>query len=144
MGNDSLLWKKLNRKGHTVFLENDISWIKDQDAYNVHQINYITKLSEWRENLADSANYEKTLHIDMPLQVLEHRWDLILVDSPRGFGQNPGRLSSIYYAAKLAYAHPNTAVAVHDINRPAERAATEKFFYPSDTVSYTHLRAHET
>ncbi|KAL6659681.1 hypothetical protein ACP70R_002510 [Stipagrostis hirtigluma subsp. patula] len=64
----------------------------------------------------------------LPREVLDARWDVVVVDGPSGAGpEEPGRMGTIYTAAALARAAAAAAggsqvdVAVHDVDRTVER-----------------------
>ncbi|GJM98863.1 hypothetical protein PR202_ga15910 [Eleusine coracana subsp. coracana] len=62
----------------------------------------------------------------LPREVLETRWDLVVVDGPSGGApEEPGRMGTIYTAAALARAAVGSGevvdVAVHDVDRTVER-----------------------
>lgn len=63
----------------------------------------------------------------LPREVLDARWDVVVVDGPSGAGpEEPGRMGTIYTAAALARAAAAAGggevdVAVHDVNRTVER-----------------------
>jgi uncharacterized protein (TIGR01627 family) len=66
----------------------------------------------------------------LPREVLDARWDVVLVDGPSGAGpEDPGRMGTIYTAAALAHASAAAEgegaaqldVAVHDVDRTVER-----------------------
>jgi hypothetical protein len=125
-GHDSVFWEKVNRKGRTVFLEDNPLWAertqKQLRRAQVHCVQYSTRRSEWRDMLVD----EKMLAMDLPSEVAESRWDVILVDGPTGFDdETPGRMKSIYAASRLASL--GTRVFVHDCERPVENAFTNRY-----------------
>ncbi|WVZ51811.1 hypothetical protein U9M48_002921 [Paspalum notatum var. saurae] len=63
----------------------------------------------------------------LPREVLDARWDVLVVDGPSGAAlDEPGRMGAIYTAAALARAAAGGAgepvdVAVHDVDRTIER-----------------------
>ncbi|CAO2141681.1 unnamed protein product [Urochloa humidicola] len=65
----------------------------------------------------------------LPREVLDARWDVVVVDGPSGAApEEPGRMGAIYTAAALARASAAAAageaavdVAVHDVDRTVER-----------------------
>lgn len=125
-GHDSVFWEKVNRRGHTVFLEDDTEWAARSRARlrrsQVHLVHYGTQRRLWRELLDD----EDRLAMELPDEVLSRHWDVIVVDAPAGFDDTtPGRMKSIYAASRLA--RPGTRVFVHDCERPVEDAFTSKY-----------------
>ena len=61
----------------------------------------------------------------LPREVLDARWDVVVVDRPSGAApEEPGRMGTIYTAAALARAVAGgeaVDVAVHDVDRTVER-----------------------
>ena len=125
-GHDSVFWEKVNRNGRTVFLEDNPLWAertqKQLRRSTIHHVQYSTRRSEWRYLLDD----EQALAMDLPSEITESCWDVILVDGPAGFAdETPGRMKSIYAASQLA--GPGTRIFVHDCERPVEDAFTNRY-----------------
>lgn len=125
-GHDSVFWEKVNRHGHTAFVEDDPEWAGRARAQlvraQVHLVRYGTQRRFWRELLDD----EDGLAMELPDDVLDRHWDVIIVDAPAGFDDTtPGRMKSIYAASRLA--RPGTRVFVHDCERPVEDAFASKY-----------------
>ncbi len=124
-GNDSRIWTKLNKGGETVFLEDNeqrISAIKGKNPKcRIEKVCYWTKVGHWRQEIQSPD-----LLLDLPSDVAQGQWDIIYVDAPTGFNDDcPGRLQSIYTAAKLA--GPNTKIFIHDCDRQVEMEAIKQF-----------------
>ena len=117
-GLDSNIWRLANKDGLTIFLEDNIKWINDDD--DVYKITYSTKLTQADELLLEyQNNITKNLEIDLPDIVKNIKWDIILVDAPAGNKDHfPGRMQSIYAASKLR--NKKTEVLVHDCDRYVE------------------------
>ena len=103
LGNDSQFWASLNRRGRTIFLEDNEYWYKvilQRDPFiRAYLVNYQTRRSQWQE-LLDTPDL---LIMSLPEEIQMTSWDIILVDGPNGFNDdNPGRMKSIYLASKLA------------------------------------------
>ncbi len=71
---------------------------------------------------------------DLPPEVRDTEWDVVLVDAPRGTRwYRPGRMKSIYTASVLA--DPSGGdVFVHDCHRRVEREASDRFLGPEQLV----------
>lgn len=133
-GNDSPVWEHLNRSGHTAFIEDDPEWAerarRSLSAAKVHVVSYGTTVSEWRDLLARPGD----LTMDLPPEVAGQKWDVIVVDGPAGHKDHlPGRMKSIYNAARLAA--PGGMVLVHDAERPAESVYAARFLGSRGTAS---------
>lgn len=142
VGNDSNLWEVLNDAGLTIFLEDDeqtrneaISKFPDLLIYPV---NYPHLISDWKSMLADlgNGNIDNLVIPDLPREVGELSWDLILVNGPCGSlewsmkhrkREPPGRMSALYSASVLIR-KPGGVVYVHDNERQVESTFTKYLF----------------
>ncbi len=126
LGNDSMFWLKLNRGGVTVFLEDNINWLqyitkKSKDLITF-QVNYNTKITDWRMLLESPSLLDMTL----PENVEKEDWNVIFVDAPvGGEGQHAGRMQSIYLASRLI--KNSCDIFVHDCNRVVEDIYCNKY-----------------
>jgi glucuronoxylan 4-O-methyltransferase len=125
LGNDSMLWSRLNRGGNTVFIEDDATWFQkviERTGLTAYLVDYGTRRNQWEDLLESPAQLEMTF----PAQVEEVRWDVILVDGPAGWKDfMPGRMKSIYQSSRLMR-NPGD-VFVHDCDRPVEIAYCDRF-----------------
>ena len=126
LGNDSDYWNRLNRNGLTIFLEDNEKWMEKITSrinnIKAFKVDYKTKRKNWKE-LLDSPDL---LDLELPDEVANNKWDVILVDAPAGWsGNKPGRMKSIFLSSKLI----NKAgdVFVHDCNRQVEDIYSNKF-----------------
>jgi uncharacterized protein (TIGR01627 family) len=124
LGRDTPLWKMANPGGATVFLENVQEWVdysnENSPGTEVYKVSYSTKRTEWKTIQDDRSR----LLMDLPSQVTDRHWDIILVDSPGGvFDNDPGRMQSIYTATQLKPKH----IFLHDCNRQIEKFYFRKF-----------------
>lgn len=137
VGNDSRLWMDHNREGRTAFLEDNEHWLKavrkkipDIEAYLVH---YHTKRKDWQHWL--KAERVKGLMLELPPELLLIKWDIIFVDGPEGWSDDkPGRMRSIYTAAKLAHRSTDCDVFVHDCDRAVESFYSHRFLLDENIV----------
>ncbi|CAA7037282.1 unnamed protein product [Microthlaspi erraticum] len=76
---------------------------------------------------------------DLPQEVHNIKWDVIVVDGPHGNDlEAPGRMGSIYTAAVLARkgsSNSTTDVFVHDVHRTAEKWLSWEFLCQENQVS---------
>ncbi|VVB05136.1 unnamed protein product [Arabis nemorensis] len=163
---ETLLWKSLNHKGRTVFVEENRYYAAYYEEIHpeidVFDVQYTTKAQEARELVAaakEAAGNEcrpvqnllfsdcKLGLNDLPNHVYDLDWDVILVDGPRGdVNEGPGRMSSIFTAAVLARSkkggNPKTHVFVHDYYRDVERLCGDEFLCRENLVESNDLLAH--
>lgn len=164
---ETLLWNALNHHGRTVFIDENryyAAYIEEKhpeiEAYDVQ---YTTKISELndlitsvREQVRNECRPVQNLLFsdckiglnDLPNQLYELDWDIILVDGPRGYWpEGPGRMSAIFTAGVLARSkkggNRKTHVFVHDYKRKVERVSSEEFLCKENLVkSSKDLLAH--
>lgn len=164
---ETLLWNALNHHGRTVFIDENryyAAYVEEKfpeiEAYDVQ---YTTKISELKElitSVREQTRNEcrpvqnllfsdcKIGLNDLPNQLYELDWDVILVDGPRGYWpEGPGSISAIFTAGVLARSkkggNHKTHVFVHDYNREVERVSSEEFLCKENLVkSSNDLLAH--
>ena len=127
VGRDSALWIDLNVGGRTAFIEHEPEWIAETrrrlPAAEVVQVRYRTRARWWRLYLLRPARLWMD---DLPPAITATAWDVVFVDSPQGYRPHtPGRMKSIYSAARLAA--PGADVLVHDTDRRIERVYADRF-----------------
>ncbi|KAK1436666.1 hypothetical protein QVD17_02448 [Tagetes erecta] len=147
LGHDSPMWAALNHGGRTVFLEEDKSWIsqiqsKFQNLETYHVV-YDTKVAT-ASDLMDIgqrddckvvedprvSKCELSLKGNLPDEVYDVEWDLIMVDAPTGYhDEAPGRMKAIYTAGLMGRnrADGETDVFVHDVDRTVEDKFSKAF-----------------
>ena len=146
LGDDSHLWQEVNSDGKNIFLEDDADWISrfEDSGLDIRKVNYKTQIKDVNEIGFD----EKILSLDLPEDIRETEWDLILVDAPLGHGpptpgspwentpgrpfKGPGRMSSIYEASRLV--KKNGHVIVDDMGRHVE------FLYSMNFLGQKNLK----
>jgi len=146
LGDDSHLWHEVNSEGKNIFLEDDSEWISrfEDSGLDIRKVNYKTQIKDVNEIGFD----EKILSLDLPEDIRETEWDLILVDAPLGHGpptpgspwentpgrpfKGPGRMSSIYEASRLV--KKNGHVVVDDMSRHVE------FLYSMNFLGQKNLK----
>jgi len=138
MGRDSSLWITINEQGTTIFLEDNQEWFdrisQENPQINAYLVTYNTQRRQWQELL--NRNDEAKLLLDLPDVIKEVKWDLIFVDAPEGWSdEKPGRMKSIFTAAKLAHDSKNCHVFVHDCNRNVEAVYCDKFLCADNLIS---------
>ena len=128
LGNDSVFWHRLNSVGKTVFLEESEWWLGKVQDLNPDLLAYIVKYdtnrTQWRDLLYSPHKLEMQ---DLPPQVKNESWDVILVDAPTGSSDDcPGRMKSIYLAFQLVTS--GSSIFVHDCDREIEKTYCDHFF----------------
>ena len=138
VGRDSSLWITINGQGTTVFLEDNPIWF-DRISLEIPQIDaylviYNTQRNQWLELL--NRNIEGELLLELPKEITDIKWDIIFVDAPEGWSdEKPGRMKSIFTAAKLAHSSKDCVVFVHDCDRQVEAIYSKKFLYSENLIS---------
>ncbi|KAJ0239735.1 Glucuronoxylan 4-O-methyltransferase-like protein [Hirschfeldia incana] len=151
-----LMLSSLNTRGVTVILEDEPSEIMTPNNTRVYSLKYhqmevkntYKLLRHARSNPACAPNMNQQhqgssdcmLKLkDLPEEVHNIKWDVIVVDGPRGDGlEAPGRMGSIYTAAVLARSgssNSTTDVFVHDVQRTAEKWFSWEFLCQENQVS---------
>lgn len=138
LGNDSELYMKMNPKGINIFIETDIEWIKkaskkipvDNIIHHVFQTSVEKSLQNKCTSPYIFSNY---LHL--------HDWDVIIVDAPKGWCNDmAGREIPIRESSSiLKKTNSKVDVFVHDVDRPLEKMACDKYF-PSTASKLTYDR----
>ncbi|XP_023764957.1 glucuronoxylan 4-O-methyltransferase 1 [Lactuca sativa] len=147
LGFDSPMWATLNHGGRTVFLEEDKSWIQQiqskfptLESYHVVYDTKVARAAELMEigkreecNVVGDprvSGCELAMKGNLPEEVYEVEWDLIMVDAPTGYhDEAPGRMKAIYTAGLMARNREEgeTDVFVHDVNRVVEDEFSKVF-----------------
>ncbi|KAK9067037.1 hypothetical protein SSX86_014361 [Deinandra increscens subsp. villosa] len=164
---ETLLWNALNHYGRTVFIDENryyAAYMEEKypeiEAYDVQYTTKISELNELVASVREQSHNEcrpvqnllfsdcKIALNDLPNQLYELDWDVILVDGPRGYWpEGPGTISAIFTAGVLARSkkggNHKTQVFLHNYNREVERVASEEFLCKENLVkSSKDLLAH--
>eukprot|EP01018_Ginkgo_biloba_P006539 Gb_35413 [translate_table: standard] len=165
LGHESFLWRILNFGGRTVFLDESENWInrleEKHPEMEAYQVEYTTKVSESNQLLALAKDQRRTdcrpvqnllfsdckLAInDLPNEIYDIGWDVILIDGPRGyFSGAPGRMSAIFTAAVFGRSKKqakSTDIFVHDSDREVEKVYSNQFLCRENLVSSQVMLAH--
>jgi glucuronoxylan 4-O-methyltransferase len=142
VGRDSALWMDANAGGTTVFLESIRAWAdysrEHVPGITVHEVHYRTLRGLWPLYRRIPALLSMG---GLPASVTRARWDVILVDAPKGTRwYKPGRMKSVYTARALAA--PGADIFVHDCHRPVEREASDFFLDPGHLVAEVDTLRH--
>ncbi|CAF2149709.1 probable methyltransferase At1g27930 [Brassica rapa] len=151
-----LMLSSLNTRGITVIIDDESSKIMTPNNTRVYSLKYhqmevkntYKLLRHARSNPSCAPNMNK-LHQgspdcklklkDLPQEVHNTKWDVIVVDGPIGDDlEASGRMGSIYTAAVLARrgsSNSTTDVLVHDVQRTAEKWFSWEFLCQENQVS---------
>lgn len=144
---------RINSGGNTVFLEDNPEKMKaikrNSNHIRVYRVTYETSardayklLKHVRKNPAcgifsgslRESNCSLALK-KLPKEVYKRKWDVVVVDGPRGDTEDaPGRMAAIYTASVMARNGNMTDVAVHDVDRTIERWFAWEFLCDENLV----------
>ncbi|CAH9060528.1 unnamed protein product [Cuscuta epithymum] len=163
---ETLLWQALNSNGRTVFIdENRYYAAYFEEKYpeiEAYDVQYTTRLSEFealisavkRQSRNECRPVQNLLFSecklglnDLPNNLYEVDWDVILVDGPRGYWpEAPGRMSAIFTAGVLARSkkggNPKTHVLVHDYNQRVDKMVSDEFLCRENLVKSEEMIGH--
>lgn len=145
---------QINTGGTTIFLvdeSSDLSTIKAKsNRTRTYKVDYqipgkkaYKLLKQARQNPACAPRsgplQESTCKLaltNLPQEVYQHKWDVILVDGPSGdTPEAPGRMPTIYTASVIARSGNATDVVIHDVNRVIEKWFSWEFLCEENLVS---------
>lgn len=140
LGNDTAMWRAINRDGYTLFVEDSQPWIEKCKALSpgleVLHVSYGDRTVASSLPL-DRASLEA---YPVPEPLADTPWDVILVDAPTGYDDAcPGRSLSIWWASRLMSSH--THVFVDDHQRTLESEYTAELIEKKASSSVTLRRA---
>uniref|UniRef100_A0A0D3F0Y9 Uncharacterized protein n=1 Tax=Oryza barthii TaxID=65489 RepID=A0A0D3F0Y9_9ORYZ len=152
LGAETPLWRALNHGGRTVFLDENPFYVAHMEGalpgLEAYDVSYFPDLLD-AARAAQSADCRPVQNLlfsdcrlainDLPNQLYDVSWDVILVDGPSGFTEgSPGRMSAIFSAAVMARTKGSeTEVLVHDYQREVEIACAREFLCPENRVEAT-------
>lgn len=163
---ETLLWKALNPRGRTVFIDENryyAAYVEEKNPeIEAYDVQYTTKVSETKELLEYARKQARNecrpvqnllfsdckLGLnDLPNQLYEMDWDVILVDGPRGYWPDaPGRTASIFTAGVLARSkkggNGKTHVFVHDFDWEENRVPSDEFLCKENMVKAKNMLGH--
>jgi hypothetical protein len=139
-GYDSKFWIDSNAGGITRFIEDRPEWVKYQsDAVKAltTMVNYSLAENMSLEQLQNADLLEEFIVGQLPQDIREANWDVVLVDGPGdNDDEGPGRGESIYAAAKIV--RGSGFVYVDDCEREVEEAYVQQYFVDSGWTKAVH------
>lgn len=140
IGKDSSIWMEINKEGRTIFIEDNpelFNWAKENHPGIVaYLVDYGTKRKDWLNLLTEYSQGKECFSMVLPEEIVQTKWDVIFVNAPAGYSEEmPGRMKSIYIAAKLAFEARSTDVFVHDCHRQVENIYSSYFFHQENLVT---------
>ncbi|XP_076909800.1 arabinogalactan O-methyltransferase 2-like [Bidens hawaiensis] len=155
---DYIKLHNINKGGTSVFLENNLEKVKDMkgefkmfNATFVYKVEYKTYAKDaykllkharsspscdMNSGMSNIMSECKLGLTGLPKEVMETKWDVIVVDGPCGDGPgSPGRMGSIFMASVLARAGNGTNVVVHDTDQMIENWFSWEFLCEENRVS---------
>ena len=147
VGKDSGIWMEINKEGRTIFIEDNPEWLNwAQETYPgivAYLVDYGTKRKDWLDLLTQYSQGQESLSMVLPEEIWQTKWDVIFVDAPAGYSEKlPGRMKSIYMAAKLAFETGSTDVFVNDCHRQVENIYSSYFFHEENLVTQVRRLRH--
>lgn len=144
VGRDSALWLDANAGGRTIFVEHEREWIAETrrrlPEAQIVEVTYDTRARWWRLYL---LRPDRLWMRDLPPAVTETAWGVIFVDSPQGYRPHtPGRMKSLYSAARMAQRTGDVDVLVHDTDRKIERVYGDRFLGADNLVKEVRTLRH--
>ncbi|TVU32662.1 hypothetical protein EJB05_24403, partial [Eragrostis curvula] len=156
LGAETPLWRALNHGGRTVFLDENPYYVEHLEgahpgleAYDVAYATAVRELPDLLHHASRAAECRPVQNLlfsecrlainDLPNQLYDVAWDVILVDGPRGFTEgSPGRMAAIYSAAVMARTKGvETEVLVHDFEREVESTCGREFLCEENRMTGT-------
>lgn len=127
LSNDSELYMKMNAGGNNIFIETDMEWIKKASkkipTENIIHHVFQTSVKKSLENKCTSS-YILSNYLNL------YDWSVIIVDGPKGWRNDMmGREIPIRESSSiLKKINSGIDVFVHDVDRPLEKMACDKYF----------------
>ncbi|KAH0909126.1 hypothetical protein BRARA_I00977 [Brassica rapa] len=158
LSHESLLWRSVNLRGRTVFVDENpylVSRFEQSnpgaEAYDVvfpTKVSQAGKLLRYYKTRPECRPVQNLLFSDcklaindLPNFVYEIEWDVILIDGPRGYaGDSPGRMAPIFTSAVLAKSKDSgrktktTDVFVREFGRKLERVYSDEFLCEENLI----------
>lgn len=145
LGFDSNFWLAINEGGMTRFIENSPQWASMQpEAVKASTlvVRYSATYPEADAILCNHYRLAEFTETQLPADVKEACWDVILVDAPAGCGlMDPARMQSIYAARALSL--DSTVVYTDDCQRRVESMYTLEHLHTNETTIRVMPNGHD-
>lgn len=125
--NGNNIWKNLNPKGVTIFLEHSAK-IQENILKKYPDTN-IYLYTPVQAGISDFTDNPHIFESPMPEIMQKYNWDVIIIDGPPGAAtHHPGRALVIKWVSLICKG--TTHVFIHDYERPVEKFYADKFLNP--------------
>ncbi|KAI3976049.1 hypothetical protein MKX01_016732 [Papaver californicum] len=135
----TLQLSSLNSGGTTILLEDDpeklLAIHRTNEGMQMYKIEHHAAAKEAYNLLRHARTHPDSL-TQLPKEIYELKWDVVVVDGPSGDKpEAPGRMAAIYTTSMIARSGNNTDVLSHDVNKTVEKWFSWEFLCHENLIS---------